>query len=283
MSTLSTDTAISIPQPRRRLHAWATEPLLHFVILGALLFAADHFFFAHPEDTQTIVVGADVDREAIDLFKARRGQDPNAQELEALRRIWIDNEVLYREGIALRMDRGDPTIRERVIFKALSMVDAGLKPPPRDAGTVRQWFEAHRAQYDKPMRFDFQEAVLYGDDSEGGVRAFADALNRGSPGDAQAALRVFKARPRTNVAETYGEDFAKALESAPRGEWRAYRAAGKWRAMRVDAVAAGQAASFDELAGVVMHDYIDARMAEARTDAVRELGRKYAVRYEAAK
>ena len=40
--------------------------------------------------------------------------------------MWLDNEVLYREGLALQVDKGDPAIRERVIFKALSLTGPPL-------------------------------------------------------------------------------------------------------------------------------------------------------------
>ena len=58
---------------------------------------------------------------AVDIVK------PNAAELAALRQVWLDNEVLYREGLALAVDKGDSAIRERVIFKALSVVDTGVR------------------------------------------------------------------------------------------------------------------------------------------------------------
>ncbi len=56
-------------------------------------------------------------------------------------RVWLDNEVLYREGLALQLDKGDTAIRERVIFKALSVIDASVKLPPVDESTLREWFE----------------------------------------------------------------------------------------------------------------------------------------------
>src|SRR6185369_16906412 len=103
-----------------------------------------------------IVMGEAVDLEAKTLFRDARGREPNADELKALRQTWLDNEVLYREGLALQVDRGDPAIRERVIFKALSVVDANVKLPPADDQLLRTWFEAHRDKYDEPARFDFE-------------------------------------------------------------------------------------------------------------------------------
>ncbi|MES1162462.1 MAG: peptidyl-prolyl cis-trans isomerase, partial [Rhizobacter sp.] len=47
---------------------WWREPLLHFVVLGGLLFAVDHVLVGRADDPNTIVVGAEVDTEARQLF-----------------------------------------------------------------------------------------------------------------------------------------------------------------------------------------------------------------------
>ena len=275
--------AASAASPRRRrpLPAWLREPLLHFVALGGLLFAVDHALLVREDDPRLIVVGAAVDQEARQLFRAERGREPNADELAALRRAWLDNEVLYREGLALRVDRGDTAIRERVIFKALSVVDANLKRPPVDDAVLRRWFEQRRTRYDEPARYDFQEAVPAGEAGEAALRALVEQLNRGaSQGDLPASLRVFKGRPHGNVVEGYGEAFAQSLAAAPPGEWRLHRARDGWRAMRVEAVTPARPADFEVLRGVVLQDWTDAVMADQRTAAVRALARKYTVRHE---
>ena len=284
-STIQPAAAPAAPAASRRTAswpAWLREPLLHFVVLGGLLFAVDQAIVRRTDDPHAIVVGAAVDDEARALFKASRGRDPDAQELEALRRVWLDNEVLYREGLALQVDKGDSAIRERVIFKALSVVDANVRPPAADEAALRAWFESNRARYDEPARYDFQEAVLSGDTSEAAVRGFAAALNKGTPGDVDAGLRVFKGRPRTNLVDSYGAGFVQALGDSPPGEWRALRTRDGWRAVRLEAATPARPAVFEALRGVVLHDWIDAVMADRRTAAVRALGRKYRVTFETA-
>jgi PPIC-type PPIASE domain len=261
-------------------HPWLREPLLHFVLLGALLFAADHFLVARSGNPNVIVVSKDITDEAKSSFRTARGREPNAQELEALTRRWVDNEILFREGITQRVDQGDKMIRDRVIFKALMMVESGLKLPPADDATLRQWFEANRAKYDDPARYDFQEAVLAADNSEAAARAFAQALNAGAPGDTQAGLRVFKARPAASLEQSYGAEFIKALASAPVGEWRALPTRDGLRVMRLDAVSEPKPGAFEALRNVVRQDWTDATMAQLRTDAVRLRGQKYVVKYE---
>jgi len=269
---------------RSKLHTWPRwlrEPLLHFVLLGGLLFGVDHVVNGGDDDASTIVVDAAVDGEAIKVFKDARGREPSADELYALRRVWLDNEVLYREGLALQMDKGDKAIKDRVIFKALSMVNAGLKSPPIDDAMLRQWFDSKRAKYDEPARYDFQEAVITGDASESAARAFAAALNAGTPSDTQAGLRIFKGRPHANIVQSYSLEFANALEAARPGEWRALRHGTGWRVMRVEAITPAKPAVYETVRPVVLQDWTDATMAEQRTQAVRALAKKYTIKVEA--
>ena len=266
--------------PTRPRPGWLREPLLHFIALGGLLFGVDHALISKADDPRTIVVGADVDSEATETFRAARGRAPNQEELEALHRVWLDNEVLYREGLALQVDKGDPAIRERVIFKALSVVDSNVKLPPIDDQVLRAWFEAHRDKYDEPARFDFEEAALSGNSPEAAVREFVLSLNNGTPGDAKAGLRVFKARPYSNLVDSYGAEFAKTLAETPLGAWQALRTRDGWRAMRLNATTPPKPALFEQVRGVVLQDWTDATASEQRTQAVRALAKKYEIKYE---
>ncbi len=259
---------------------WLREPLLHFLVLGGLLFGLDHYLVTREDDPRTIVVGAAVDAEAQQVFKAARGRDPNAEELAALRRVWLDNEVLYREGLALQVDKGDTSIRERVIFKALSVVDANTKLPQVTEEVLRKWFEAHRVKYDEPPRFDFQEAVLSGDASEAGIRKFVETLEAGTQGEAEAGLRVFKGRPRSNIEQSYGPEFARALTEAKPHAWVALKSKDGWRAIRLEQLTPAKPAVFEALRNIVQQDWTDATLSEQRSAAVRSLMGKYKVVYE---
>ena len=258
--------------------AWLREPLVHFALLGALLFGVDAMLASRDGDPRVIVVDAEVDAHAIKVFKDARGRDPNPEELYALRKVWLDNEVLYREGVALGLDKGDTAIRERVIFKALSMVDAGTKLPPVDESTLREWFLKNRAKYDEPARFDFEEAVPEGERNEVTARSFAAALNAGTPGEAQAGLRVFTARPHDNIVQSYGAEFAASLASAPVGEWQALPSREGLRVMRLKSTTPAKPAVFEDVAGAVVQDWTDFVMAEQRSTAVHALAQKYKVR-----
>jgi hypothetical protein len=102
------------------------------------------------DDPYTITVDASLHERTREVFRQEHGRYPDAEELDALRRPWLEEEVLYREGIALQIDKGDPAIRARVIFKMQNLIEAGLATPTFDETAVREWYARNRAKYDRP-------------------------------------------------------------------------------------------------------------------------------------
>jgi len=259
------------------------EPLLHFVVLGGLIFAIDHALVSGKPDPREIVVGPEVDAEARAIFRTAQGREPSDAEMRVLRERWIDNEVLYREGLALRLEQGDPALRERVIFKALNVIEQSLPAPEVDDLALRAWFEQQRARYDIPARFDFAEAVVSGDWSEDGARRFAAALNSGAPADVQSGLRVFDGRPQENIETSFGAEFASALARMPLDQWQVLPSKDGPRVVRLQAHTPGERANFEALRTRVRQDWLDEQAQQLRTSAVRQLGKKYTVRFAGAK
>ncbi|MDP9899126.1 peptidylprolyl isomerase [Variovorax ginsengisoli] len=258
----------------------AREPLLHFLCLGLLLFGADHVLNARRENPQTIVVGADVQKEVREIFVAGMQREPTPGDMKKLIDRWVDNEVLYREGVSLGLDRGDSTIRERVIFKAMSIARSGISLPAIDEPQLRAWFEARHDRYDTPARYDFMEAVVVGDSTPESLETFAHALNGTARSDTQSDLRVFKDRPRANLVESYGVAFVDQLTQLKLGEWQAVPSSAGLRVVRVEAIKPGSTAKFDDMKDAVLQDWKDDATAQRLTDAVHEMGRKYTVRTE---
>ena len=266
-----------VKQTRQAVHQLVREPLIHFLLLGGLIFAADAIVFQRQDDPRVIAVGPEVDVEARTLFKTSLGREPSAAELKQLRQRWVDNEVLYREGMLLAVDKGDTGIRERVIFKALNIMQSNLTVPPADDKVLRAWFEKNRATYDEPPRYDFVEAVWVGDKSDAVIKKFVNSLSQGVQDATESGLRVFKGRPQNNLRVSYGDDFVRALDELPPGEWRGLLGKDGVHVVRLEARHAGVPTSFEAVQSRVYPDWKDAIVQQLRTDAVRELGKKYRI------
>ena len=257
------------------------EPLTHFIVLGALIFAADHLVLAQRGNPQEIVITKETYAEARGAFVAGMKREPTNAELKLLTDRWVDNEVLYREGLALGMDRGDQAMKDRVIFKVLSAAQAGLALPKIDDAGLRAWFESRRDRYDLPSRFSFEEAVLSaGDTTPEKLQKFVLALNSERAPDIEGSLRIFKDRPRPNLIQSYGAPFADALEKSSVGSWVVLQSQEGPRAIRLTAFTPGRAASYDEMKERVYTEWKEFTSSQLTKTAIGEIAKKYRIRDE---
>ncbi|MEZ4216876.1 MAG: peptidylprolyl isomerase [Myxococcota bacterium] len=96
------------------------RPLVHFLAIGALLFALDAVRGA----LQDVDAGAPIERVEVtpDVVErierdaiAETGRRPSERELAARVDAWVDDEVLHREAVRLGLDRIDPVVRARLV------------------------------------------------------------------------------------------------------------------------------------------------------------------------
>jgi hypothetical protein len=257
------------------------EPLTHFVVLGALIFAADHLILAERGNPQEIIITKETYAEARGAFVAGMKREPTAAELKVLTDRWLDNEVLYREGLALGMDRGDQAMKDRVIFKVLTATQSGLALPKIDEAGLRAWFESRRDRYDLPARLSFEEAVLAaGDATPEKLKKFVTALNSQQAPELEGSLRIFKDRPRPTLVQSYGASFADALEKQAIGSWAVLQSQEGFRAIRLTALTPGRPTSYDEIKSSVYADWKEFTSSQLTKTAIREIAKKYRVRDE---
>lgn len=264
-----------------RLQTALREPLLHFLILGAAIFGIDQWRNADSESASDIVVTAKIQQEAKAIFETGMKREPKPEELKVLLDRWVDNEILYREGLQLGLDRGDSGIRDRVIFKAMSVTQAGIVLPEVDEAGLKAWFESNRERYDTPARFDFLEAALPSDTKLEAMQRFVLALNsnQDEPG-IESSLRVFRDRPRSNLLQSYGKDFTEAIEQLKPGQWQVLVSNDGPRVIRLESLKPAVAADFEAVKVKLYQDWKDEMTSQRSKELIREMGKKYKIRQE---
>lgn len=264
-----------------RLQTALREPLLHFLILGAAIFGIDQWRNADSESASDIVVTAKVQQEAKAIFETGMKREPKPEELKVLLDRWVDNEILYREGLQLGLDRGDSGIRDRVIFKAMSVTQAGIVLPEVDEAGLKAWFESNRERYDTPARFDFLEAAVPSDTKHEAMQRFVLALNsnQDEPG-IESSLRVFRDRPRSNLLQSYGKDFTEAIEQLKPGQWQVLVSNDGPRVIRLESLKPAVAADFEAVKVKLYQDWKDEMTSQRSKELIREMGKKYKIRQE---
>ena len=201
------------------------EPLLHFLIIGLALFLYYGHVAPGSSDERRIVVSqAQVD-ELAQRFQATWNRPPTAQELSGIVDSYVSDEVLYREGKALGLDRDDPVIKRRVRQKLEVMAEeAGERTTPTDAD-LAAYLQAHQEKFARPAIVSFEQ--LYFDTSKAGAEARVNAAKMAlSAGRSDAALGEPTMLPRTvdregidMITRDFGADFATALGTLPLGQW----------------------------------------------------------------
>lgn len=208
------------------------EPLLHFVVLGSLIFG----FLAEDEGPDAVVFegrivisSADVDRLAL-AWTQRRQRPPNQDELDGMISEAVREQVLYREALALGLDRDDVVIRRHLRQKYEFVTqDLAYETDPDDA-TLRAYYAAHPDRYTKSARLSFRH-ILFSPDRRG-EKALADAKTAlqdlqtaAAPqradlmGDPTSLPAGFEAISDREVEAMFGPDFAAALLELHQGRW----------------------------------------------------------------
>lgn len=219
----------------------------------------------------TIVISSDVNHATVHQFVKGHGRAATREELLELHRVWIDDEILFREGSKLG---GETSDRPKVVARALEQLDQKLEAAPATEAELRRWFEAHRDQYEQPQRFDFEDAPLTSS-TEAEARKLVAALNDSTPPGAAEGVRSFQKRPVSNLVQSYGPEVAAAFAQADADKWFAVRARDGWRVMRVLARIPATHAVFEQQRETVRQELALSTLVEKRAAAVHALWNDY--------
>jgi hypothetical protein len=203
-----------------------SEPLLHFLLIGAVLFGV--YALRRPSaGGDTIVVSAGRIENLATTFAGTWQRPPTEQELQGLIDNYVADEVLSREAVKLGLDRNDEVIRRRLRQKMEFITeDVAAMNDPTDAELAR-YLEQHPDVFREEPRYTFQQIFL--DENAGRTQTDATALladlRSGRVGDASTVgdrLMVpyaFTAESRHDVARQFGQGFADQLDKVEIGVW----------------------------------------------------------------
>jgi hypothetical protein len=207
------------------------EPLLHFLLLGATIFAA-YSLISKPADREPgkiVVTRGQLESLAVS-FALTSQRRPTREEWEGLIRDRVREEVYYREAIALGLDKDDTIIRRRLAQKMEFVAnDVAAARTPTDA-ELNAYLLAHPDKFREKQRFTFTQVYLdpkkYGEKLARHAAELESQLNQNPAadvsrvGDALMLDSKFDALPADEIAKLFGEKFATSLADLPPGHWQ---------------------------------------------------------------
>ncbi len=237
------------------------EPLLHFVLIGALLFAVHAFVVPDDEGMDADRAGQTIritERELSWLARSWSRQwqrEPTEADLAAVVVDYLREELLAREALSLELDRDDLVVRRRLAQKMQFLVEDTAAMVEPDDAQLRAIFDSGRERFRVPARASFL-TVFFSLDRRG-ERAEADALaaldglgSGGDPGDfgdgsvLPGELRDAEAR---EIEGVFGPELAAFVASAEPGRWLGpVRSSVGLHLVRVESRTPGRPQTFEE-------------------------------------
>jgi hypothetical protein len=196
----------------------AREPLLQFILLGALIFLVHRV--AAKEGAAPIAVDPHTRDELHALFRQRQQRAPSAQEAAELERRWLDDELLFREGLRLELVRQDSALREQLVSRMRGLIAASIAERPVTERELADFFQRRRDDYRVPETITLREyAIAHGPDADDRARAVMGALRRGE----QVLTTMHDRSSREQLATVFGEELADRILALSPGSLQTLR------------------------------------------------------------
>lgn len=266
-----------------RLRQWLlSEPLVHFIVLGALIFFA-YGAFASKDSTgqRWIEVSAQDVARLRDISIRQWGQEPDAKTMHDLVQSFVREEVLYREALASGLDRDDAIVRRRLAQKMDFLANEEVRPATE--ADLRAHFESHKQHYQQAALLDFEQ--VYFSTAARGAATLANAnqalaslrTGRTVQGDNFMLPRSVVQQDQQQLQRDYGSDFAKALLALPEGDWAGpIASAHGLHLVRVKHHGA-RMLRFEEVRARVAADFTQTSVEKARQDAYERFAAGYTI------
>jgi peptidyl-prolyl cis-trans isomerase C len=296
--------ANSPPRRRELLGLALREPLLHFALIGGLLFAL-HAALAPGSEarrgqdapalplTPLIEIDDGELRQLRDTFRRSWKREPSAEQLGDLVAEFVADEVLLREGLALGLERDDAIVRQRVIEKMRALVRPAEPAPEPSREALQRWFVQHPHRFRQAARiafdqlyFDPKRRSAAGQDAAAAASSALAQLARQPPsaappdavGDSFVLRRSWQETSEQQIVNVFGQAVARALMAAPLGVWQGPVASEYGvHLLRVSRRSPARMPSFDEAQSYVRADF---QLVQARGSGVieRDLLPRYSVK-----
>jgi hypothetical protein len=272
------------------------DPLLHFLLIGAAIFG----LYGGTNDTsdtepdgRLVVTAGDVAR-LRSLWEKQWQRPPTAEELRGAIEEQVREEVLYREALALGLDRDDAIVRRRLAQKFEFLTEdfaASRTPQPAELLT---YFQENRERYRTSPRLSFTQVYFNLDRRGTATKRDAElalvSLRSGSTipdaaglGDGLMLEKTYRRLTAQDIAAVFGSEFAEAVLRLGPGAWHGPLASGYGlHLVRIDERIAGEFPRLNEIEQQVRDDWFYDERQRANDAVYRRLLARYEVTIEGA-
>jgi hypothetical protein len=267
------------------------EPLIHFLVLGAVLFLV--FDLTRETDQpgeQRIVVTPGQVEQLASQFSRTWLRDPTPAELDGLVERYVRSEIYYREALAMGLGQDDPYVRNRLALKLEVLLDdLSAEVEPSDEALAR-FLEEHAERFAEPARLSFRQVYVNPDrhpapaaEAERLLELLRGGADPAGLGDVPMLTPGLDAARRDEIAREFGGEFTDALAELEAGGWVGpLPSPFGLHLVLVTAHEPGRQPALSEVREEVLAEWRDQRRREAKEQAYLGLRERYEVVVEPA-
>ena len=205
------------------------EPLLHFLLIGvALFFVFDIFSEEQVSDNRRIIIHDGITEMLIQRHKKIWQRSPTASELEGLLNTYIREEILYREGLAMQLDRNDSVVRRRVLQKISVLTEEAGSQQAASEDELKSYLNLHHERYKQPAMIGFDQVmfdpVRHGNQLDTQLKNALSKLQAGTAhaqlGDSSLLPSSIPSTPEDRLVRDYGQPFVDQLRTLTLNQWQ---------------------------------------------------------------
>ena len=263
---------------------------MHFLALGALVFFLFHLTTDRGEtqDGKIVVTRGKVEQ-LVTGFSRTWQRLPTQEELDGLVEDSIREEVLYREALAMRLDKDDTIVRRRMRQKLEFLTEDTAAAAPSTDADLQGWLDKHPDKFRVEPTLAFSQVYLNathaGDNASAAASKVLAQLD--SAGESVAAAELgdttmlphqFPLSRVAEIASVFGDEFARRVAQLEGGRWIGPIQSGYgWHIVYVSQRTEGRPKPLSEVRDAVQRDCLAARRKEIIDATYSKMREKYAV------
>lgn len=258
------------------------EPLVHFLVLGAVLFAAGAALepAATPARREQLHVGEGEVRWLTETWTRQWQRQPTDDEVRGLVADWLKEEILAREARSQGLDQDDAIVRRRLAQKLEYLAQDSVRLAEPDDETLRRLHEARPERFGGEPRWSFSH-VYFARERRAEAAAALERLAAGADplaqGDPLLVDPDIDRATHRDVVAMFGPGFADAVAALAPGGWHGPIESGYGlHLVRVRSRDAGEPRPFEAARDAVLELWRE----ERRQEVVRDLVGRLAERIE---
>jgi hypothetical protein len=208
---------------------WLREPLLHFLLLGALIFLAYEALSGNDSSPDEIFISRGQQENLLNTFTRTWQRSPTPAEFQGLLQDYLRQEVAYRESRKMGLDQDDIVVRRRLRQKLELLAEDVVSLAPPTEAQLQEYLDERPGDFTFPSRYSLRQIYFSPDRRENAQADATAVLNRlrngemepdtDPMGDALPLPEVVADASEDELSRLFGTAFAQGLQAIEPGGW----------------------------------------------------------------